>query len=68
MKRCSLSVNKEEEGTGFRRVYDALQYVEDGEIYPEITKDITFKIAPDSLDSNSIYVKRLGVNNYETMQ
>lgn len=30
----------------------ALQRVEDEEIYPEIPKDITSKIAPDNLDGN----------------
>ncbi|KAF4454630.1 Protein kinase-like (PK-like) [Fusarium austroafricanum] len=46
----------------------ALELVKDEEIYPEIPNHVSLKIAPDDLDNNSVYVKRPGLNNYETMK
>ncbi|KAH7208386.1 kinase-like domain-containing protein [Fusarium oxysporum] len=46
----------------------ALQHVKDEDIYPEVPKDVTLKLAPDNLDGSLVYVKRPGLNNYETMR
>jgi hypothetical protein len=69
MKRCSLASQQRMTGElSFAEFNTALQRVGDEEIYLEILKDITFRIAPDNLNSNSIYVKRPGLNNYKTIQ
>ncbi|CAM1509511.1 Fc.00g032500.m01.CDS01 [Cosmosporella sp. VM-42] len=46
----------------------ALEYVKDEEIYPEVPKDVALTIAPDNLDDASAFVKRPGLNCYETMK
>ena len=46
----------------------ALQHVKDEEIYPEVPNDITLTIAPDELDDTSAFIKRPGLNCYETMK
>lgn len=46
----------------------ALELVGDEEIYPEVPADIELTIAPKSLDDSSAYVKRPGLNSYETMK
>ncbi|KAF9765712.1 hypothetical protein IL306_001979 [Fusarium sp. DS 682] len=59
---------KNKRDLSFEEFTAALEHVKDEEIYPEIPKDVTFKIAPDNLDNNSVYIKRPGLNNYETMK
>jgi hypothetical protein len=46
----------------------ALQHVKDEEIYPGVPNDITLTIAPDELDDTSAFIKRPGLNCYETMK
>ncbi|KAI5863806.1 serine/threonine-protein kinase [Durotheca rogersii] len=46
----------------------ALEYIRDEEIYPEVSKDVTLTIAPDNLDDASAFIKRPGLNCYETMK
>lgn len=46
----------------------ALQHVRDDEIYPEIPVDEVLTIAPDHLDDTSAFVKRPGLDCYETMR
>lgn len=46
----------------------ALQRVQDEEIYPEIPADAHLAIAPEILDDSSAYVKRPGLDCYETMK
>ncbi|KAF5027090.1 hypothetical protein F66182_802 [Fusarium sp. NRRL 66182] len=52
----------------FAEFTSALQLVKDEEIYPELPNDLVLKIAPDNLDNNSVYIKRPGLNNYETLK
>lgn len=46
----------------------ALEYIQDEEIFPEVPEDIVLTIAPDSLDDASAFIKRPGLNCYETMK
>ncbi|KAK3379052.1 kinase-like domain-containing protein [Lasiosphaeria ovina] len=50
----------------------ALEYVPDSvpdsEIYPEVPKDTALTIAPDHLDDTSAFIKRPGLNSYESMK
>ncbi|EXK49883.1 hypothetical protein FOMG_02362 [Fusarium oxysporum f. sp. melonis 26406] len=46
----------------------ALQHVKDEEIYPNVPKDATLKLAPNNLDDSLVYVKRPGLNSYKTMR
>ncbi|KAJ0168374.1 Serine/threonine-protein kinase/endoribonuclease IRE2 [Colletotrichum tanaceti] len=46
---------------------DALERVPDDEIYPEIPTDTELTIAPDDIDC-PVYIKRPGLNCYETMK
>ncbi|KAK0642905.1 serine/threonine-protein kinase [Cercophora newfieldiana] len=46
----------------------ALEYVPDSEIYPEVPKDITLTIAPDNLNDAAAFIKRPGLNSYESMK
>ncbi len=46
----------------------ALKYVPDSEIYPEVPQNATLTIAPDGLDDKSAFIKRPGLNSYESMK
>jgi serine/threonine protein kinase len=46
----------------------ALEYIQDEEIYPEVPEDVVLTIAPDSLDDTAAFIKRPGLNCYETMK
>lgn len=46
----------------------ALQHVPDEEIYPEVPEESHLKVASQSLDDSSAYVKRPGLNSYEIMK
>ena len=46
----------------------ALQHIPDDEIYPPIPKDVALTIAPEDLDDLSAFIKRPGLNCYETMK
>ena len=46
----------------------ALEYVPDSEIYPEVPQNATLTIAPDGLDNTSAFIKRPGLNSYESMK
>ncbi|KAI0107138.1 kinase-like domain-containing protein [Nemania sp. FL0031] len=46
----------------------ALEYVKDEEIYPLVPEGTPLKIAPDHWDDTTAYIKRPGVNCYETMK
>lgn len=46
----------------------ALEHIKDDEIYPEVPTDIQLTIAPEGLDDSSAFVKRPGLNCYETMK
>jgi len=45
-----------------------LEHIPDEELYPEVPKDINLTIAPDHLDDVSAFIKRPGLNSYETMK
>jgi len=46
----------------------ALEHVPDSEIYPEVPPDTPLTIAPDHLDDVSAFIKRPGLNSYESMK
>ncbi len=46
----------------------ALERVPDSEVYPEVPQDTPLTIASDDLDDVSAYIKRPGLNVYETMK
>ncbi|KAK1768689.1 kinase-like domain-containing protein [Phialemonium atrogriseum] len=46
----------------------ALQRVDDDEIYPVCPGDTDLTIAPDNINSPCVYIKRPGLNNYETLK
>ena len=46
----------------------ALEYVPDSEIYAEVPQNTTLTIAPDGLDDTSAFIKRPGLNSYESMK
>lgn len=46
---------------------EALERVPDEEIYPEIPPDTQLTVAPDDI-ADAVYVKRPGLNSYETMK
>ncbi len=46
----------------------ALEHIRDDEIYPEVPTDTQLKIAPENLNDSSAFVKRPGLNCYETMK
>ncbi|KAF8858152.1 hypothetical protein BDZ45DRAFT_674123 [Acephala macrosclerotiorum] len=46
----------------------ALERIRDDEIYPEVPTDAQLKVAPESLDDSSAFIKRPGLNCYETMK
>ncbi len=46
----------------------ALEHVPDSEIYPEVPPGAALTIAPTSLDDNSAFIKRSGLNCYESMK
>lgn len=46
----------------------ALEHVDDAEIYPNVPKDTHLTIAPDNLDDVSAFIKRPGLNCYESMK
>jgi len=46
----------------------ALEHIRDDEVYPEVPTDTQLKIAPESLDDSSAFIKRPGLNCYETMK
>lgn len=47
--------------------HEALELVPDGDIYPEIPPDTELTVAPDAIDG-PVYIKRPGLNSYETMK
>lgn len=46
----------------------ALNRIADNETYPEVPQNVQLKLALESLDDNLAYVKRPGLNCYETME
>ncbi|KAK4154475.1 kinase-like domain-containing protein [Chaetomidium leptoderma] len=46
----------------------ALKHVPDSEIYPEVPPDTALTIAPTDLDDTSAFIKRSGLNCYESMK
>jgi serine/threonine protein kinase len=46
----------------------ALEYIEDTEVYPEVPGGIALTIAPGNVDDTSAFIKRPGLNCYETMK
>ncbi|KAI2473117.1 kinase-like domain-containing protein [Annulohypoxylon bovei var. microspora] len=46
----------------------ALEYVKDEEVYPLLPENIPSTTAPDGLNENTVFVKRPGLNCYETMK
>ncbi|POR37654.1 Uncharacterized protein TPAR_02142 [Tolypocladium paradoxum] len=46
----------------------ALEYISDDEIYPAVPSNVALTIAPDNLDSALLFIKRPGLNCYETMK
>ncbi len=46
----------------------ALELVPDSEIYPEVPQDTPLTIAPHDLDDVSAFIKRPGLNSYESMK
>lgn len=45
-----------------------LEHIPDEELYPEVPKDVNLTIAPFHLDDVSAFIKRPGLNSYETMK
>lgn len=60
--------NKNKRDITFAEFTEALQPVKDEELYPEIPKDTSLRIAPDHFDDTSAYIKRPGLTSYETMK
>jgi hypothetical protein len=46
----------------------ALEHIKDDEIYPEVPTDTQLTTAPESLDDSSAFIKRPGLDCYETMK
>jgi serine/threonine protein kinase len=46
----------------------ALERIRDDEIFPEVPTDAQLKIAPESLDDSSAYIKRPGLHCYEFLK
>lgn len=59
---------KSKKGITLAEYNAALEHVPDSEIYPEVPQDIALTIAPNDLDDVSAFVKRPGLNCYETMK
>ena len=48
--------------------HEALQHVPDSELYPEVSQAFDLTIAPGDLDDTSAFIKRPGLNSYESFK